>query len=277
MEDFVNDLKEKQKQKENNENFKNNDNNKTNNLQNEEKKEELKDTSSNLENILEDPNIEVLQLDDIENNKIDLSFKVIVIGNSAVGKSSLVERATKNRFLEDYCATIGFDYCSFFLKYKDKIIKLQIWDTCGQEIYQSLITNFYKNSSMAILVYAIDDRKSFEALDNWLKDLKKESSPDIKTILIGNKIDLENEREVTYEEAEKYSKDYDFFDFYETSARTGINTQKVFIKAAITLYEDHLKYKDKENIIESQRTSKEQSHKLTKKSNRKQKQKSGCC
>ena len=128
-----------------------------------------------------------------------------------------------------------------------------------------------------MVVYDITNRESFNNINTWIDDCKSQSPKTVFFVLVGNKIDLENEREVTYEEAEKYSKDYDFFDFYETSARTGINTQKVFIKAAITLYEDHLKYKDKENIIESQRTSKEQSHKLTKKSNRKQKQKSGCC
>ena len=146
---------------------------------------------------------QVLQLENNDSIISDFTFKIIVIGNSFVGKSSLVERATKNRFLSEYNTTIGFDYCSFFIKYDEKIIKLQIWDTCGQEIYQSLITNFYRNSSLAILVYAIDNRKSFENLDNWLKELKRESNPDAKTILIGNKIDLENEKVVSREEGEK--------------------------------------------------------------------------
>ena len=271
MEDSSADLKDKQNQKENNEHDDNN------NFQNEENKEKYH-TSSILESTLDYKDIDILQFDNNEYNKIDLSFKVIVIGNSGVGKSSLVERATKNKFLEDYSATIGFDYCSFFIKYNNKTIKLQIWDTCGQEIYQSLITNFYKNSSLAILVYAIDDRKSFDDLDSWLKDLKKESNPDTKSILIGNKADLVNEREVPYEEAEKYSKDYDFFEFYETSARTGLNAQKVFVKAAITLYEDYLKYKDKDSIIESEKNSIENSKKLTKRSSSKKKHNnSGCC
>ena len=119
---------------------------------------------------------------------------------------------------------------------------MQVWDTCGQEAYQSLITNFYHNSSLAILVYAINNKKSFFNLDNWLKELKKESNPDIKTILIGNKVDLESEREVSYEEAEKYAKDYNFLNFFETSAKTGFNAQKVFINIAVLLYEDYIKY-----------------------------------
>ena len=89
--------------------------------------------------------------------KYDLSFKVIVIANSGVGKSCLSIKATKNIFENNYLATVGFEFFAFNVKLNDKIIKLQIWDTCGQEIYRSLITNFYRNSSLAIIVYAIDE------------------------------------------------------------------------------------------------------------------------
>jgi small GTP-binding protein len=86
----------------------------------------------------------------------DLSFKLIVIGDSGVGKSCLTLKGTKNVFESNYNATVGFEFFSFNIKVNDKVIKLQIWDTCGQEIYRSLITNFYRNSSLAIMVYAID-------------------------------------------------------------------------------------------------------------------------
>ena len=89
--------------------------------------------------------------------KYDLSFKVIVIGNSGVGKSCLSIKATKNIFENNYLATVGFEFFAFNVKLNDKIIKLQIWDTCGQEIYRSLITNFYRNSSLAFIVYAVDE------------------------------------------------------------------------------------------------------------------------
>ena len=88
----------------------------------------------------------------------DLSFKIIVIGDSGVGKSCLTNKATKNIFEESYNATVGFEFFSFNIKMNDKIIKLQIWDTCGQELYRSLITNFYRNSSLAIMVYAINNK-----------------------------------------------------------------------------------------------------------------------
>ena len=216
---------------------------------------------SNLSQSSEINDVTVIEYDKDENINLDFIFKVIVIGNASVGKSSLIDRGTKNRFFEDYHATIGFDYSPFIIKYENKVIKLQIWDTCGQEIYQSLITNFYRNSSLAIMVYSINDRKSFDALDNWLKELKKESNPDSKIILIGNKVDLESERLISYEEAEKYAQDFNFISFIETSAKTGFNAKKVFINAAKILYEEYIKYNksvisENENIIKSLGNSK---------------------
>ena len=89
--------------------------------------------------------------------KYDLSFKIIIIGDSGVGKSCLSVKATKNIFDNNYIATVGFEFFNFNLKLQEKVIRLQIWDTCGQEIYRSLITNFYRNSSLAFVVFAIDE------------------------------------------------------------------------------------------------------------------------
>lgn len=86
----------------------------------------------------------------------DLSFKIIVVGDSGVGKSCLTMRGTKNTFEDLYNATVGFEFFNFNVKINDLIVKLQIWDTCGQEIYRSLISNFYRNSSLAFMVYSID-------------------------------------------------------------------------------------------------------------------------
>ena len=91
-------------------------------------------------------------------SEYDIAFKIIIIGNAGVGKSCLSNRATKNFFLNDYSSTIAFEYFKFNIKLKDEIIiRLHIWDTCGQEVYRSLISNYYKNSSLAILVYSIDE------------------------------------------------------------------------------------------------------------------------
>ena len=127
----------------------------------------------------------------------DLSFKIIVIGDSGVGKSCLTNRATTNLFEDAYSATVGFEFLSFNIKIEDKVIKVQIWDTCGQELYRSLITNFYRNSSLAMMVYSINSKESFDNVEMWLRELRTHSNPDVKVFLIGNKSDLEAEREVT--------------------------------------------------------------------------------
>ncbi len=175
----------------------------------------------------------------------DLSFKIIVIGDSGVGKTCLSNKATKNTFDDSYNTTIGFEFFSFNIKMFEKVIKLQVWDTCGQELYRSLITNFYRNASLAIMVYAINNKDSFDNIDIWLKELRMHSNPDSKAFLIGNKIDLENERKVSREQGEEYSNQNNFSLFMEASAKTGFNAQKIFIEAARILYNNYLKYKDK--------------------------------
>jgi small GTP-binding protein len=188
-------------------------------------------------------NAEILNLPN-EFSEYQINFKVIVIGNSSVGKTCITNQATKNVFLNNYQATIGMEIYSLFLRIDKKIIKLQIWDTCGQEIYRSLITNFYRSSSLAIIVYAINKRESFKDLSLWIKELKLNNSPDTKIILVGNKLDLQNDRKIAYEEGQKFADDYGFIDFFETSAKTGKNIKKMFIKIANILYEDHLKYSE---------------------------------
>ena len=128
----------------------------------------------------------------------DYSFKIIVIGNSGVGKSSLSIQAARHTFADNYFATVGVEFFTMNIKYDNKVIKLQIWDTCGQEIYRSLISNFYRNSSLAVIVFSITDHASFDSIDQWLKELKSNSSPDIKIFLIGNKVDLENQSYIKY-------------------------------------------------------------------------------
>ena len=176
--------------------------------------------------------------------QFDLSFKIIVIGDSSVGKSCLTNRATINLFEDTYTATVGFEFLSFNIKIDGKIIKLQIWDTCGQELYRSLITNFYRNASLAIIVYAINSRDSFENIEMWLRELRTHSNPDAKVFLIGNKNDLDNERVITKDQGEKFCKNNKLTLFIESSAKTGFNSKKIFIKAAKLLLDEHLKYKE---------------------------------
>ena len=177
--------------------------------------------------------------------KYDFSFKMIVIGDAGVGKSCLTSRASKDKYMSDYSPTVGFEFLTFTTKLEDKVIKLQIWDTCGQEVYRSLITNFYRNASLAMMVYSINSRESFLHINQWLKEVKIQSNPDVKIILIGNKADLESDRAVTYEEAKKFKEENQISYFEETSAKTGLNAKKVFIKAAQILFEEHSTYKSR--------------------------------
>jgi len=207
----------------------------------------------------------------------DLSFKIIVIGDSGVGKSCLTNRATTNLFEETYSATVGFEFLSFNVKINDKVVKLQIWDTCGQELYRSLITNFYRNSSLAIIVYAINSKDSFDNIEIWLRELRTHSNPDAKVFLIGNKIDLENERKITKEQGENYAKTNKLDLFIESSAKTGFNSKKIFIKAAKMLYDEHLKYKDVEENINANTESQPDQKKLEVMKQQENKKSKGCC
>jgi small GTP-binding protein len=187
-------------------------------------------------------NIEVLEND---SGTFNLSFKIIIIGDSGVGKSCLSLMGTKNTFNQSYAPTIAFEFKSFNIKIDDIEIRLHIWDTCGQELYRSLISSFYRNSSLALLVFAINNKESFLHLDSWLNEIKINGSPDINLFLIGNKVDLENERVVSKEMVENFSKNNNIQFFFETSAKTGFNAQNVFIEASKLLYEQHLQHQER--------------------------------
>jgi small GTP-binding protein len=212
-------------------------------------------------------------------NRYDFSFKMIVIGDAGVGKSCLTGRAIKDKFDDgEYSPTVGFEFLTFTTKIEDKIIKLQIWDTCGQELYRSLITNFYRNSSLAIMVYSINNKDSFDNIDIWLKELRMHSNPDAKVFLIGNKIDLENERNVNREQGEQYANQNHFHLFLESSAKTGFNAQKIFIEAAKILYKDYLKYKDKyDTRTGTVGTFKPMNNNQNKNDSGNNKERGGCC
>jgi small GTP-binding protein len=177
-----------------------------------------------------------------ETDAYDNSFKVIVLGNSGVGKSCMTIKAAKNIYEEQVYPTIGFEFYPIFIKIKNKITKLQIWDTCGQETYRSLVANFYRNSQIAIMVYSIDDRKSFEDLLYWLKILKANSNRCVKLMLVGNKSDIED-RKVTFEEAEKFKKDYNFEEYLENTSKNGNTPKEIFCKAAKILLKENEKIK----------------------------------
>ena len=183
--------------------------------------------------------------DDYPNS--DLSFKIILVGDAAVGKSCLLIKAINNNFNDNYEKTVGFDFFTFNLKFNNKIIKLQIWDTSGQEIYYSLIQNFYKNSSLAVIVYSIDNKESFIHAEKWLNDIKSEINSYARIFLVGNKSDLENQRKVSKEEGLKFMKDRNLDLFMETSAKTGYTARNILVEAAKLLYKDYISQENRRN------------------------------
>ena len=218
-------------------------------------------------------NIELLPEDFAQ---YDISFKIIVIGDSGVGKSCLTTQAVRNNFEEFYTATVGFEFLTFNMRINNNVLKLQIWDTCGQEVYKSLISNFYRNSSLALILYAINNKDSFQHAETWLNDLKNQANPNVRVFLVGNKSDLENERVISKEEGERFKEEKKLDKFIETSAKTGENAKCVLLEAAKLLYKDYLKAKQNIASGGDQDNNNQQGDKLVRK-NQENKQKKGCC
>ena len=175
--------------------------------------------------------------------KIELNFKVIVIGDVSVGKTCLTNMAINNEFIITN-PNINIESFDFIIKLDEKIIKLQILDTAGQEAYRSLITRYYKGAGLAMIVYSIDSKETFNNIPSWIRDVREHSSPDIKLFLIGNKADLEEEREIEFNDAKNFAKENGFDYVKETSAKNGLNAKEVFIQAAKILYMQYNKYKN---------------------------------
>ena len=171
----------------------------------------------------------------------DLMFKILLLGDSGVGKSSLLLRYTKHEFNVDMRSTIGVEFALKYLKIDNFQLKVQIWDTAGMERYRSITSAYYKGAKGVIIVYDICREKSFENVDKWIEDFKSKADEDAVILLIGNKNDLDDKREVNKEEAEiKAQKNK--FAFMETSAKDNNNVDKAFE----TLFKEIVKnYKDK--------------------------------
>ena len=181
------------------------------------------------------------------NTKNDLFAKLEIIGDINVGKSSILSRITKNNFNEKYFPTFGYTFSPYFIKVNNTIIKFQIWDMCGNENYRSGLLNLYRNATIGILVYSICSRKSYNNLEKWIWKLKKYSAPCSKLILLGNKSDNEEKREVSFEEGKKICDKYNLLFFMEVSAKNGFNIQKFLELAAIHIYQDYENNKNDEN------------------------------
>jgi len=163
----------------------------------------------------------------MEEEQYDYLFKIVLVGESGVGKTNLLSRFSRNEFNLESKATIGVEFDTKRIEHEGEIIKAQIWDTAGQERFRAITSAYYKGAMGALLVYDISKRTSFQMLDRWLNEIKAHTEPDLNIILVGNKSDLENLREVTKEEAINYAKEHRM-PFFETSALTSNNVEEVF-------------------------------------------------
>lgn len=163
-------------------------------------------------------------------------FKYIIIGDMSVGKSCLMQRFTEQRFRKDLPHTIGVEFGTTIVEINGDNVKLQIWDTAGQERFRSVTRGYYRGAAAALLVYDVTRRATFAHAGTWLQEARANTSPNTVMILIGNKSDLEAEREVSFEEGEKFAAENQLL-FLECSALSGDNVTKAFLETARSIHD----------------------------------------
>ena len=160
------------------------------------------------------------------NHKIDYLFKLLILGESGVGKTCLLLRYVDDSFTANYLTTIGIDFKIKIIKLKNKLIKLQIWDTAGQERFRNIGKMFYKGAHGIILTYDVTDENSFKNIRNWIKQIEENAPTNVCKILVGNKCD-KPDRKITKSQGQNLAEDYNM-SFFETSAKTRQNINEVF-------------------------------------------------
>ncbi|KAL9646606.1 hypothetical protein ABK040_012198 [Willaertia magna] len=160
-----------------------------------------------------------------------IPFKLVLLGESAVGKSSLVLRFVRGQFFEYQESTIGAAFLTQTVPLGDSVVKFEIWDTAGQERYKSLAPMYYRGAAAAIVVYDITNADSFQRAKQWVKELQRQGNTNIVIALAGNKLDLEDKRQVEISEAKSYAEDNGIL-FMETSAKTATNVNEIFVAIA---------------------------------------------
>jgi small GTP-binding protein len=162
-------------------------------------------------------------------------FKYIIIGDTGVGKSCLLLQFTDKRFRHDHDLTIGVEFGSRMIRVEDKDIKLQIWDTAGQESFRSITRSYYRGAAGALLVYDITRRDTFTHLSNWLQDARENGNADMVITLVANKTDLDARRSISTEEGQKFARENGLI-FIEASAKNSSNVEEAFESTARAIY-----------------------------------------
>ncbi|CAH2034200.1 unnamed protein product [Thlaspi arvense] len=165
----------------------------------------------------------------------DYLFKVVLTGDSGVGKSNLLSRFTRNDFSHDSRATIGVEFATRSIQCDDKIVKAQIWDTAGQERYRAITSAYYRGAVGALLVYDVTRHVTFENVERWLKELRDHTDANIVIMLVGNKADLRHLRAISTEEAKAFAERENTF-FMETSALEAVNVDNAFTEVLTQIY-----------------------------------------
>lgn len=161
----------------------------------------------------------------------DFLFKLVLIGDSGVGKSCLLLRFADDNFTDSYISTIGVDFRFRTVTVDGKTVKLQIWDTAGQERFRTITSAYYRGADGIIMVYDVTSMESFEHVEEWLSEVDRYASENTIKLLIGNKADLEDEKQVSPEQAQKFA-DKLGIQFLETSAKTSTNVEASFLTMA---------------------------------------------
>merc|ERR1719228_1376452 len=167
----------------------------------------------------------------LQHQEFDFLFKILLIGDSGVGKSSLLLRYSEDTFNETYISTIGVDFKIKTLTLGDKAVKLQVWDTAGQERFRTITESYYRGSHGIIIVYDITSLASFLHIPQWMTEISRYAGHTVTRMVVGNKVDQEEKREVTVEMGQELSRQMEL-SILETSAKTCVNVNEAFVQLA---------------------------------------------
>ena len=186
----------------------------------------------------------------------DVVYKILLLGDTSVGKTCFLLRYTDKIFEESHISTIGLDYRLKSMTLKSgKNIKLQIWDTSGQERFRAITKNYYKQAHGILLMYDITNDKTYSNIQKWITQIKEETSSNIVVFIIGNKIDLEKERVISYDDGKNLAEQYQY-PFFEASSKTAVNINEIFENIAEKVDEQFSKVVRKSSTIKKNKVYK---------------------